>query len=389
MKRIISFSFVLILIISLFAACGNSNGTSPANTSTATPPNTNPTSSGSSGADPQTAETLGYRPTLDGEKIIAPTEDGSVSDTQAASLIVINTSSKLECTSTPFVIADQLGFFAKYGLRIEYTGETPPGSTQLPALLSGQNDVLDTHPNQLATWIAEGAEIIGVELNIVDPPEDVDPLLRHMRLFTAKDSSITSLEQLKNYKPGQKITIAGTVPSCATYIANAIFDKAGIGRDRLEFITFYSTAAQLQALEQGQLDLAWVHPPYYKLAATNEYNLIADSFDSGLGPGAGAYLYVFPLDYIDRYPENVQNFVYAVKEAQLWINQNPEEAAKLTGEHIGQDVNATHYYYTGDGIPAKAYLQGWIDDLVSSGTLTAGQVPLEKLVTFQFEKEIS
>jgi hypothetical protein len=67
------------------------------------------------------------------------------------------------------------------------------------------------------------------------------------------------------------------------------------------FRAFFDTdQAALQAVEQGSLDIAVVHPPFYKLAADSGLTLIGDSSDSGLGEAAGLYLYYFTDDYIKK-----------------------------------------------------------------------------------------
>ncbi|MDR1599081.1 MAG: ABC transporter substrate-binding protein [Oscillospiraceae bacterium] len=302
--------------------------------------------------------------------------------------ITIRTNSRLECTAAPYVVADKAGFFAEEGVTIEYTGELGSGNTAIAAILSGTNDVFEVHPNQFATYVAEGAPVKAVSLNIVDPPEDADPTTRHMRLYASKtNDAIAALADIADYKPGQKLKINGTVPSCTTFILSSIFTYNGLDASRIEWVTLDSTAAALQALEQGDLDFVFIHPPFYYIADESGYKLIADSFDSGLGPAAGSYLVAFTQEYIESYPENVRRFVNALKKAQAWANEHPVETAQWTAEHIQQEVRANHWYYTGDGIPVS-YIQPWIDDLVNSGALDEGQVTVQDLVTFQFEPEL-
>ncbi|MDR0818432.1 MAG: ABC transporter substrate-binding protein [Oscillospiraceae bacterium] len=352
LARLFAVVTIIALTVALFAACSNNSGTAATNAPTSAP--------------------------AGGDSTQAPATN--------AELITIHSSSRLECTSTPFVLAEKLGFFAEEGLKIEYTGEIPAGSNDLSTVLNGTNDVLTTHPNTFATWVNEGAAVKTVALDIVDPPKDADPALRHMRLY-ATNAQINSLADLANYKQGQKIKVNGTVPSCSSFILNSIFENAGISSDRLEWVLADSTAAALQALEQGDLDVVFIHPPFYYIAEQNGYKLIADSFDAGLGAAAGTYFIVFSEDYIAKYPDNVQHFINAFKKAHVYANEHPEEAAALTQEHIQQEVRATHYYYTDDGIP-RSYVQPWIDDLVSAGALDEGSITVDDLVTFQFEKEL-
>ncbi|MDR2752427.1 MAG: ABC transporter substrate-binding protein [Clostridiales bacterium] len=310
------------------------------------------------------------------------------SESASVSLKSIRVASQTECTSTPFVIADKIGFFAEEGLQIEYTGELTGGAANVAALLNGTNDVMNIHPNSFATYVHEGAALKAVELNIVDPPEDIPSEFRHMRLYASKDNaSINTLADVANYKPGENLKIVGTVPSCTTFILSNIFKNNGLDPSRIEWTTADSTSAALQALELGDLDFVFIHPPFYYLAEQNGYKLLADSFDSGLGPAAGTYLYAFSEDFIASYPDTVQKFINAIKKAQQYANDNTSEAARLTAEHIQQEVKATHYYYTGTGIP-KSYIQPWLDDLVESDAWAEGEVTVSDLIDFTFEPEL-
>jgi len=302
-----------------------------------------------------------------------------------ANLIPIKTYTRKNCTSTPVLVADTKGFFKEQGLRLVFTGELK--STEiLPSVLNGNNDFAETHPNALATYVAGGAPIKAVGRAIIEPGPEVDPKFRHMRWFVRSDSGIKSWEDLVNYKKGQKLNHNGLAPSCTTFLASTIFDKYGIGRDRLNFINFDTDQAALQALEQGNIDIAAVHPPLYKLAEESGLTLIGDSSDSGLGEAAGVYLYYFTEAFIKEKPEIVLRFAKAMQKAQVWANQNPEEAAKITADFIGSNGNASHWY-AASTVMVEEQLKPWVDDLVANGKLREGQIKISDLLTHEFEVE--
>lgn len=298
-------------------------------------------------------------------------------------IITLKTSTKKNCSSTPFVVAERKGFFEAEGLSIEYTGELATAQI-LPAVLNGTNDFDGALPNRLATYVGSGADIKAVTMGVVDPPEDVDPKYRHMRFYVSPESGIKSWEDFLEYKKGQKLTISGTAPSCDTFIPSQIFEHFNLDRTRLQFVTLETDTAAIQAVQQGNLDIAGVHPPFYKLAADSGLTLVGDSYDSGLGAAAGVSVYFFRSDFIEDNPEAVQRFVTAIKKAQEWANSNEEESIALTAEYIGKEVTATHYYYTSSGFP-ESYIQPWIDDLVASGALKEEQVTVKDLITYQFQ----
>jgi len=326
-------------------------------------------------------------------KVGSPSELYSIKDDGAVSagnsseddkgLIPIRTYTRKNCTSTPILVADVKGFFREEGLKLVFTGELKTTEI-LPSVLNGNNDFAETHPNSLATYVAGGAPIKAIGRAIIEPGPEVDPKFRHMRWFVRADSGIKSWEDLKNYKSGQKINHNGLAPSCVTFIASKIFDKYEIGRDRLNFINFDTDQAALQALQQGNLDVACVHPPFYKLAEESGLTLIGDSSDAGLGEAAGLYLYYFTEKFIKEKPDIVHRFARAMQKAQVWANNNPDEAAKITADFIGSNGNASHWYATSTVIDEEQ-VKPWIEDLVINGKLKEGQIKISDLITHQFE----
>jgi ABC-type nitrate/sulfonate/bicarbonate transport system substrate-binding protein len=312
------------------------------------------------------------------------------SSTEAASaeaasdeVFVLRTSTKKNCTSTPFVVGEAKGFFEANGIKIEYTGELGSGDA-LPAVLNGTNDFEGTLPNALATYVAEGAPIKAVTLNQTDPPADLDPKYRHMRFYVSPDLGVSTLEELNSFRNGEGLTISGRAPSCSSFIPNQIFKNNGLDSTRLEYVAFDSDTAAIQAVQQGNLDIAGIHPPFYYLAEQEGLILLADSADSGLGAAAGTSVFYFTDDFIAENPEAVQRFVTAIKQAQKWTLENEDEAIALTAEYIEKEINAVHYYFSSDGFPTDL-LQPWIDDLVQEGALEEGQVTIEDLTAPQFQ----
>lgn len=298
----------------------------------------------------------------------------------------IKTDTKVNCSSTPWVIAEKKGFFAEEGINIEYTGELTAAQV-LPSILNGTNNVSTNHVNNIATYIAGGAKIKGVTIGGSEPTPDVDEKYHHMKFYVSPKLGVTSLAELVKKKGGERITVNGTVPSCTTFIATNAFDHLGFDRNQIKFVSFESDTAALQANQQGNIDIVGVHPPFYKLAADSGLIELFDTADTGLGEAAGTTFYYFTEQFIQDNPEAVQGFVHAIKKAQEWIvnPENEEEAIQLTGDYIGQPVNAVHYYYTGSGFPEEL-IQPWIDDLVVSGALKKNQLQVSDLITTEFDK---
>jgi len=301
-------------------------------------------------------------------------------------LTELYTYTRTDCGITPYLVADQKGYFAEEGVKLVYTG-TIGYDQQLATVVSGQNDLGDAHPNELALFVQGGAPVKGVSRDDLEPTDEALAEHRHMKYFVVADSPIKGWEDLKTFKDGTgKIQINGHIPSCSTFVPAAIFDNYGIPRERLETVTFESDREALQAVSQGNIDIAQVHPPFYKLAADSGLRQIGDSYDAGLGQTTGTALYYFADKTIEEEPDLVQAFVNAITKAQIWANkpENFDEAAQITAEALDVEATVTHYYAPDTKI-IDAEIQPWIDDLVASGFLEKGEIEVADIVTHRFE----
>ncbi len=293
-------------------------------------------------------------------------------------LIPVKTWSKTDCSSTPWVVADLKGFFAEEGLKIVYTGDTQPAQA-IPSVLNGNNDVGDAHPNTLAVAIAGGAAIKGVVKAGIDPTPDKDPKLRHMIWYVNPkvNPDIHTFADLNKLSGQLKFsTITNNI--CADFLANNIADKQGVPRDKIEWVSMPDVQA-VQALKQGLVTVAGVHPPYYKSMDDAGMVKIADSLDAGFGVGGGVGYYYFNNNFIAKNPDIVKRFARAISKAQKWANDNPEEARKITEDWIHVPVNATHYYAVDTEI-SEDLVVPWIEDLEKTGVIPKGKVKVSDLV---------
>jgi ABC-type nitrate/sulfonate/bicarbonate transport system substrate-binding protein len=103
-------------------------------------------------------------------------------------LFPIKTSTRFDCTLAPYLVAEKLGYFEEEGVKLEWTGEIPSGE-YVSGVVSGVNDVADGHPNEIALQVQGGADIRAVGRSIIEPSEDKDPRLRHMRYFVTQEAA--------------------------------------------------------------------------------------------------------------------------------------------------------------------------------------------------------
>jgi ABC-type nitrate/sulfonate/bicarbonate transport system substrate-binding protein len=307
-------------------------------------------------------------------------ETGLASKTQ---LFEIKTRTRKDCTLAPWLVTEKLGYFEQEGIKLVYTGETQP-ALWIPSLLRGDNDVDSGHPNTFGVAIAGGAQLTGVVRGGIEPSEDVDPKFRHMWWFVNPDKypNVKSFTDLKDI-PGTLKFSTITSNICTDFLTNKLADKYGIPRDKFEWVTMPDIQA-IQALKQGLVDVAAVHPPFYKGMTDANAVKIADTIETGLGPSAGLTFYWFRNDFIKEHPHEVAGFVRAIKKGQRWANANPELTAQWTAEAIGVPVTGNHYYAQ-DATIIESQIDPWLKDLEDNNVIPKGKISSASIVTHQFE----
>jgi ABC-type nitrate/sulfonate/bicarbonate transport system substrate-binding protein len=297
----------------------------------------------------------------------------------------IKTWSRSDCTDAPFIVAEKRGYFEEEGVEIVYTGETQPPQ-RIASILNGDNDVGTAHPNTLAIAREGGAPVRGVARSIIEPPYTIEDIhLQHMWWVSDKNGPIQKLEDINTL--GRKVKVQLLLRNaCIDFLTDIIVEKYHLNKDNIEYITMPDIEGVL-SLKQGLVDIATPHPPFFNaIEQTGIANILTTSREVA-GENAGTYLYYFSDEFIKNNPEPIKRFVRAIKKAERWANENPEQTAKWTEEAIGVPVQANHYYArTADIIDDQ--IKVWIDGSIASGALPkTTKVTVADIITHDFDRE--
>ena len=296
-----------------------------------------------------------------------------------------------DCTSTPWVVAQKKDFFKKYGVNFKDVGQIAPPQRKA-AFLSGQTNVFEEHPNGIINLIKSGAKIRVVAVIGAEPVNQTEryDLKYHMHYLVKDGGLIKNADDLKKFKEKNnrkiKIGVAAT-GICADLEATAYLNKLNISKDDYEFIVI-NDDQQEQTLQQGLIDIASLHPPFFlKAEKDGGVNVLFTSTDA-FGPAAGITLLAFSEDFINKYPGTVEDFIRAYTDSTRWSNDHRDEAGKLTAEFIDLPYTSNvHWYSPSNAIDdtSKAYIQQWIDAMVENGQLKKGEITVDDIVTYKFK----
>ena len=297
--------------------------------------------------------------------------------------ITIKANVNKDCAGTPWYVGIQKGFFVANGVDFKDQGHLD-WSLQPTALISGQTNVADGHPNTIINLLESGAKVKAVVQGGSEPFEG-NIMKYHMHWLVLNSSSYHTIQDLvaNGHKP--KIAI-GALGICSDLENNAWFLKHNLTKNDFEY-TIIPDPQQEQALRQGLIDVAVLHPPFYTAAeAHGGVRVIETSYDTllnKLGSAGGLSLLYFTDDFIKNHPNDVRAFTKAYKDAERWSNDHPKESGELTAKNVGLPMANSHYY-SYSGAINDSEIQQWIDVMVANGDIPAGKYKPSDLYTTEF-----
>lgn len=303
-------------------------------------------------------------------------------ETAKADNYTLKASVNKDCTITPWVVGVQKGFFNESGVKFVDIGEIA-ATQRNNAFVSGQIDVYDADPNDLINLKLAGVPVTAVAQS-GDEPKDGNISETHMHWLVLENSNIKSIHDLTKEKLGHKPKIAVTALGiCADTQNNKWFKDNGISKDDFEYVVI-PDPQQEQALRQGLIDVAILHPPFYTAAERHGGVRILTTSQQAFGSAGGNTLLCFTEQFIKEHPDTVRRFIKGYKTTEEWSDNNRAEAGDITAKAIGLDVAAAHYY-SSSGAVNETQLQIWIDQLVADGKLQPGQIKPSDLYTKEFQ----
>lgn len=298
----------------------------------------------------------------------SPAASGSTgaSSTTMTTLRLVNT--KYDAEELPIIAGMERGVFKKHGIDLQVTTANT-SSIATSALISNRADLALMQAAFVVSADAAGAKIqlIGQLLDQLD-----------YHIITAK--GIKSLSALA----GQKMADPGP-NNGNTATLKAVMDKAGIGADKLTYVTVGAQSAILAAIEQNQAQVGLLVAPFTIQARDAGLNDLG-TVEKYLPNNTAAAFAAMP-NTLQSKSAAVKEFLAAVLESAQWVAQNSSAAIamlvkddKLTQQVATEDYNEVASMYTKTGAIDPAGLQAWIEVATKYGVMK-NAVPASSLYT--------
>ncbi|HEX79451.1 MAG TPA: ABC transporter substrate-binding protein [Dehalococcoidia bacterium] len=126
-------------------------------------------------------------------------------------------------------------------------------------------------------------------------------------------------------------------------ILNKVMDEYNLDEDKiLSKVQRMNPAAQLLAIQSGQLDAAFLPEQWATMAEDLGFKMIVTAQD--VWPEMQGSVLVVKQELIDENPEVVRSLINVSRKATAWLKQNPQQAAEVVARQlnaIGEDVFPT------------------------------------------------
>ena len=229
--------------------------------------------------------------------------------------------------------------FEKNGINVEVT-QFNNGGDLMTAIAAGDIDV-----GYVGITPAMSSISTGVPVKVVSGAQT-----EGSGLVVDKDSNINSIADLK----GKTVATPGAATIQQMLLTDALKEN-GLSIDDVK-VTNLKAAQMVDAIKSNQIDAFIVWEPYSTIAVqSNEGKLLMNS--SEIEPGHPCCCIVATDDFIANHPDELDTILDIHENATKYINENPQEAAKLLPEDIVPDKEIQ-----GDILANTNFISGLDDD---------------------------
>jgi len=292
------------------------------------------------------------------------------------------------------LVADELGFFKEKKVKAEFIGVLPNGTTSAAALASG---IVDAISYSHTDYVVLG-RMAGAKIKLIGMSADATKDYPHMEFYVLKDSPIKNARDIVGKRIGgltgraEGIQING----CSGYSTAEYLNAVGINvySAKIEGV-FLQTPQMLQALKQGQIDIATFHPPLTGLASrTPGLRKLYDDWETlhqFYGKGATRALTASDR-WIKRDPEGVRAYLAAMALAADWCLAHEEESKWIFNKRLDLNLKTPEEIRNLDvfrwmpeqGISEKEDVQVWLDLMVKYKVIKAPAPVASDFYTTEF-----
>jgi ABC-type nitrate/sulfonate/bicarbonate transport system substrate-binding protein len=216
-------------------------------------------------------------------------------------------------TSLPLLVAQEVGYFAKYGLSVSISAVSASASVQ--GVISGKIDIYQGGAAAIAAHLA-GADIIYVAAAV-----------DRSSLILFGQSGLTSFENLRGK------AIATTSPGAFGEIAIRMTAKKygiEVGSD-IKLVYHRSPSEALATFLAGNADGLIITPPQTELAKKQGYPVIIDYYREGLkiiGPGTAV-----TREFFQRYPSTLRAYLMGYLDGLKRVTEDEPLAKKIDAKY--------------------------------------------------------
>jgi len=260
--------------------------------------------------------------------------------------------------STAAFVAQDQGFFEEAGLDVEIE-LVPNQAAQVPLLISGEAEFGVGGNAATAVALGQGLPfeiIVAASRNESSKDEATNAIV------VEADSELQNAAQLE----GKKVAMAGS-KGLSEYMVRVAVEAAGGDPDKVSLVQLDQPSG-IAALEKGDVDAALVFQPYTAQSIADGKRAIAyPSFDSS--PGALYSAWFATKSYLAGNADVAEKFIEAIEKANTFSTENPEEANALLAEELElpADVVPMLPAITYGGSLNEEEVQATLDDVVRYG----------------------
>lgn len=232
----------------------------------------------------------------------------------------------------PYKLADELGFYKKYGVKVDLSTEQDGGVGAEDAMASGQVDMAGAWYNHTIEFQAKGKDVTDI-IQLSGAPGE--------RIMCTPKSGVHSGADFKGKTMG--VTDLGSGTDTLTQFVG---EKAGVAANQIHRIAVGAGATAVAALQNGSADCVMTTQP--TVAALESKGIANSAVDLATTQGAttalgGAWPAASVLtlqSWVDSHKSEAQAVVDALVATMHWINTHTaaQIADKLPTDYVQNDL---------------------------------------------------